>query len=281
MQNINWFPGHMAKTKRELTEKIKLVDLVIELRDARIPTSSANPMLKEIINNKPRLIIMCKSKMADPAVTQAFIDNFKENNILALDVDLVDGYNVKEIKNYIKLAAKEVLDRRAKKGIINKEIRIMVVGIPNVGKSTFINKITNRSSLNVGNKPGVTKSTNVWIKLSNEFQLLDTPGILWPKLENKEEAAKLAICGSIKDEILPIDELAYFGIDFLKVNYPKELSERYKLDKLEDTETIIDDIARARGCLRKGGMVDYTKVYKLILQDIKNAKIGCISYDRV
>lgn len=281
MQNINWFPGHMAKTKRELTEKIKLVDLVIELRDARIPTSSANPMLKEIINNKPRLIIMCKSKMADPIVTKAFIDNFKENNILALDVDLVDGYNVKEIKNYIKLAAKEVLDRRAKKGIINKEIRIMVVGIPNVGKSTFINKITNRSSLNVGNKPGVTKSTNVWIKLSNEFQLLDTPGILWPKLENKEEAAKLAICGSIKDEILPIDELAYFGIDFLKVNYPKELSERYKLDKLEDTETIIDDIARARGCLRKGGIVDYTKVYKLILQDIKNAKMGCISYDRV
>ena len=224
---------------------------------------------------------MCKSKMADPIVTKAFIDNFKENNILALDVDLVDGYNVKEIKNYIKLAAKEVLDRRAKKGIINKEIRIMVVGIPNVGKSTFINKITNRSSLNVGNKPGVTKSTNVWIKLSNEFQLLDTPGILWPKLENKEEAAKLAICGSIKDEILPIDELAYFGIDFLKVNYPKELSERYKLDKLEDTETIIDDIARARGCLRKGGIVDYTKVYKLILQDIKNAKMGCISYDRV
>lgn len=277
---INWFPGHMAKAKRELIEKVKLVDLVIELRDARIPYSSSNPMLKDIIGNKPKLIILCKAKMADRKDLDKFLLEAKNNNEYALDVDLVDNYNLNKIKNYISLASKDLLLRRKSKGIINKEIRIMVLGIPNVGKSTFINKLTKKNSLNVGNRPGITKSTNVWIKLTNEYLLLDTPGILWPKIEDTNVGYKLALCGTIKDEILPIDSLTYYAVNFLKNYYPELLKNRYNLEELKTTEEIIDDIAKNRGCLRKGGEIDYTKCYKLILQDVKNAKIGAISYDK-
>ncbi len=278
--NINWFPGHMAKTRRELQEKLKLIDLVIELRDARIPDSSANPMLNSLIGEKNKLIILCKSDMADPVQTKKFINEYEAGGAFALDVDLVGGKNCNLIKPYIKKASASIIERRQKKGIINKEIKIMVVGIPNVGKSTFINKIAGKKSLNTGNKPGVTKNSNIWIKINNEFLLLDTPGILWPKFESNDVALRLALCGSIKDELLPIRELTVFGIGYLKEYYPDLLKARYRLESLENTEDIIAEIGKNRGCLRKGGEIDYEKVYKAFLQDVKNAKIGAISYDR-
>ena len=278
--NINWFPGHMAKTRRELQEKLKLIDLVIELRDARIPESSSNPMLKDLIGNKPKLIILCKSDMADSNVTKAYINSFNEKKIIALDVDLVGGRNTNLIKPYIRKASLQILERRKQKGIINKEIKIMVVGIPNVGKSTFINKIAGKKSLNTGNKPGVTKNSNIWIKINNEFLLLDTPGILWPKFESKDVALKLSLCGAIKDELLPIRDLTIYGLNYLKEYYPAKLIERYRLTNLDDVKDIIDEIGKNRGCLKKGGEIDYEKVYKAFLQDVKNAKIGAISYDR-
>ncbi len=277
---INWFPGHMAKAKKELMQKLKLVDLVIELRDARIPFSSQNPLLKELIGNKPRLIILSKSLMADQNITKKFIDYFNSENILALDVDLVNGKNVSLIKNYITKAASEIINKRVAKGIINKEVKIMVVGIPNVGKSTFINKLASKRSLNVGNRPGVTKSTNVWIKITNEYLLLDTPGILWPKFESEDVAAKLALCGAIKDELLPIQDLTIYGINYLKEYYPQALKDRYNLTNLGDPLQIIEEIGKNRGALRRGGEIDLDKVYKLFLQDVKNAKLGAISYER-
>lgn len=280
MQNLNWFPGHMAKAKRELTQKLKLIDLVIELRDARIPNASQNPLLKELIGNKPRLIILTKSLMADPRVTREYIDYFIKNGILSLDVDLVNGKNVSLIKNYITKSAQDIIKRREAKGIINKEIKIMVVGIPNVGKSTFINKLAGKRSLNVGNRPGITKSTNVWIKITNEFLLLDTPGILWPKFESEEVAAKLALCGAIKDELVPIQDLTIFGINYLKENYPDALIKRYNLTSLGDALQIIEEIGKNRGALKRGGEIDLDKIYKLFLQDVKNAKLGAISYER-
>lgn len=278
---IQWFPGHMAKAKKELTQKIKLVDLVIELRDARIPLASANPLLNELIKDKSRLVLLTKALMADPKMTSKFIAYFNSLDTLALDVDMINGRNFSLVKSYIKKASQAIIAKREARGIVNKEIRIMIVGIPNVGKSTFINKLAGKKSLNVGNRPGVTKGTDKWLKITNEFFILDTPGILWPKFENNDIAFKLALCGTIKDELLPMQDLTYYGIDYLAKYYPNELKARYNLDKLDDVEQIILEIGRLRGALKKGGEIDLEKVYKLILQDIKNAKIGAISYDRI
>ncbi len=277
---INWFPGHMAKARRELENKIKLVDLIIELRDARIPFSSANPLFSDLIKNKPRLIILVKSLMADPKITKAFINHFNNEGILALDCDMVNNKNVSLIKNYIALASKKVLEKRNKAGIINKEIKIVVIGVPNVGKSTFINRLAGKSSLNVGNRPGITKNTNTWLRVGKDYLILDTPGILYPKLKDNQTAFNIALCGMIRDEVLPEAELTYYAIDYLKTNYPALLQARYGIEELGETKDIIANIAHKRGCLKKGGEVDLTKTYKLILQDVKNARIGAISYER-
>ena len=278
--HINWFPGHMAKAKRELDSKIKLVDLIIELRDARIPLSSANPLFTSFINNKPKLIILVKSLFADPKVTKEFVKYLSQES-LCLDVDMINNKNISLIKNYIKLASKPILEKRAKQGIINKEIKIVVIGIPNVGKSTFINKLAGRGSLNVGNKPGITRNTNTWLRVDKDYLILDTPGILYPKLKDETTAINLALCGAIKEEILPEEYLVYAGISYLKENYPSLLLKRYELNELGDIPTIINEIGLKRGCLKKGGELDLNKTYKLILQDIKNAKLGAISYERI
>lgn len=278
--NINWFPGHMAKARRELEAKIKLVDLIIELRDARIPFSSANPLFSSLINNKPRLIILVKSLMADSKITKDFTNYFNKNGNLCLDVDMINNKNISLIKNYIKLASKMVIEKREKQGIINKEIKIVVIGIPNVGKSTFINKLAGKSSLNVGNKPGITRNTNTWLRVDKDYLILDTPGILYPKLKDEMTAINLALCGAIKEEILPEDYLAYHAVLYLKANYPQNLKQRYELSELNDVESIILEIGKKRGCLKKGGEIDLTKTYKLILQDVKNARLGAISYER-
>lgn len=279
--NINWFPGHMAKAKRELDSKIKLVDLIIELRDARIPISSANPLFSSLISNKPKLVVLVKSLMADPKITKEFVKKLTDEGDLCLDVDMINSKNVSLIKNYIKLASKPILEKRTRQGIINKEIKIVVIGIPNVGKSTFINKLASKSSLNVGNKPGITRNTNTWLRVDKDYLILDTPGILYPKLKDERTAINLALCGAIKEEILPEEYLAYAGISYLKENYPTLLQKRYELLSLAgDVSGIITEIAQKRGCLKKGGELDLTKTYKLILNDIKNARIGAISYEK-
>ena len=278
--NIQWFPGHMAKAKREIMGLMKLVDVVIELKDARIPNSSTNPMINEIVGNKPRLILLNKSDMADKTVTKNWINYYKLNNIIALDIDSISGYNIQNIIPYLKLVLKDEFQKRIQKGITKTSIRAMILGIPNVGKSTLINKLAKRKAVNVGDKPGVTK-TQSWIKISNDLELLDTPGILWPKFEDREVGIKLAMAGSIKDEILDLNELSVLTINFMKENYPNLLKERYKLDNLDiDSNQILENIAIKRGCILKGGIPDLARAEKLIMNEFRDLKIGRMSYEK-
>ena len=278
--NIQWFPGHMAKAKREIMGLMKLVDVVIELKDARIPNSSTNPMINEIVGNKPRLILLNKSDMADKTVTKNWINYYKLNNIIALDIDSISGYNIQNIIPYLKLVLKDEFQKRIQKGITKTSIRAMILGIPNVGKSTLINKLAKRKAVNVGDKPGVTK-TQSWIKISNDLELLDTPGILWPKFEDRQVGIKLAMAGSIKDEILDLQELSVLTIDFMKENYPNLLQERYKLDDLTiDSNQLLENIAIKRGCILKGGVPDLERVEKLIMNEFRDLKIGRMSYEK-
>ena len=282
MQTIQWFPGHMAKAKREILEKMNMVDLVIELKDARIPYSSSNPMVKEIIGSKPRLVLLNKSEMADKTVTKAWMDYYKENNILSLDIDSISGYHISSVYKYCNLALEELFKKREEKHIKNKQIKVMILGIPNVGKSTLINTLAKRKATNVGDKPGVTK-TQTWIKVNPDFLILDTPGILWPKFDDQEVGLKLAMCGSIKDEILNTEDIARESVKYLINNYKELLISRYKLkeeDLDKDIYDVIEQIGKNRGALLKGGIVDYTKTYNLILNDLRTNRIGAMSYER-
>ena len=278
--NIQWFPGHMAKAKREISQMMKLVDIVIELKDARIPYSSTNPMINEIINNKPRLILLNKSEMADKNITKLWIDYYKKNNIIALDIDSISGYNIKNIIPYAKLVLTDEFKRREAKGIKKTSIRAMILGIPNVGKSTLINKLAKRKAVNVGDKPGVTK-TQSWIRVSTELELLDTPGILWPKFEDPNVGLKLAMCGSIKDDILDLNDLAVKSLDYIKDNYPNNLINRYNIEDLSiDSYKLLEVIAVKRGCILKGGIPDLERVDRLIMNELRDLKIGRMSYEK-
>ncbi|MGM9969574.1 MAG: ribosome biogenesis GTPase YlqF [Anaeroplasma sp.] len=277
---INWFPGHMAKAKRELTEKMKLVDLVIELKDARIPYSSTNPMINEIVGAKPRLVLLCKASIADPIITKEWIKHYSDNNILALDIDSVTNYNIQNIIPYANKALKNMFTQREAKGIKNKAIKAMIIGIPNVGKSTLINTLAKRKATQVGDKPGVTKS-QTWIRVSPDLLLLDTPGILWPKFEDQTVGIKLAICGSIKDQILDLEFICSEAIKYIKEYYPQNLLKRYNLDYLEeDSFLVLEQIAKNRGCILKGGRIDYTRVCTLFVNELRGMKIGAMSYER-
>ena len=281
MAQIQWFPGHMAKARREITEKLKLVDIVLEILDARVPISSANPMMKEILKDKPTLILLNKANLADKKVTNKWINHFKEQGIKALDIDLIDNYNV----NKIVPACYEVLDEKIKqakaKGYSNFKVRALVVGIPNVGKSTFINTLARRKAAVVGDKPGVTKS-QTWIKINDSLELLDTPGILWPKFENEIVAHNLALCGAIKDDILPLDDVISYGLSFMQKYYPDNLNNRYGVTITPEMELleIYDVIGRKRNCLLKGNQIDYERVISLVLYDLRHNKLGAMSYDR-
>ena len=280
MQNIQWFPGHMAKAKREILEKMQMVDLVIELRDARIPYSSSNPMINDIVGKKPRLILLCKANMADPNITKEWINYYNEQGILALDIDSLTGYHITSVVKYAKMALKDVLDNRRKKGIVNEQIKAMILGIPNVGKSTLINTLSKRKSAAVGDRPGVTKS-QTWIKVNNDLLLLDTPGILWPKFEDQEVGFKLAMCGSIKDEILDIQGLCAKTIEYLSINYKENLINRYNIiEVFDDPYKTIEAIAIKRGMLLKGGIPDLQKAYVTIMNELRGTKIGAMSYER-
>lgn len=277
--NIHWFPGHMAKARREISEKLKLVDLIIELKDARIPYASTNPMIQEIVGAKPRLILLCKSSLADKEITQQWINYYKEQGILALDIDSITGYHIKDIHSYARLALKEVFARRKEKQIASKMIKAMILGIPNVGKSTLINTLAKRKATVVGDRPGVTKN-QTWIKITEELYLLDTPGILWPKFEDQNVAIRLAMCGAIKDDILDLNALVLASIDIIVRLYPTALKERYRVDILEDLEQIQKQIGKNRGFLSKGGEVDIERANRMFLNELRGMKIGAMSYEQ-
>ena len=277
---INWFPGHMAKAIREIKEKMNMADLIIELRDARIPYSSANPKVDEICGNKPRLILLNKANIADKKITAEWINYFKEKNILALDIDALTNYNIKNIFKYANIALKDVFLKREAKHIKSKTIKAIIIGIPNCGKSTLINTLAKRKAVQTGDKPGVTKN-ETWIKINDDFFILDTPGILWPKFEDQEVAKRLAFCSSIKDEVLHIDEIAKYLVSYLKDNYRNLLKNRYNISDDDKTvEEIIEDIAKKRGCLLKAGEIDYLRCYNLIINDLRANRIGDVSYER-
>lgn len=278
MQTIQWFPGHMAKAKREISEKIKLVDLVIELKDARIPYASTNPMIHEIIGNKPRLILLCKSSLADSNITKQWMEYYASKGIISLDIDCITGYHIKDIQQAAFKALEEVFAKRLKKQITSKTIKAMVLGIPNVGKSTLINTLARRKATTVGDRPGVTKN-QTWIKITDDLYLLDTPGILWPKFEDQSVGLKLAMCGSIKDEILDLNQLVLYSLEYLATYYPKYLEERYKIT-ISDPQTMQEAIGRNRAFLAKGGIVDIERTNRMFVNELRGMKIGAMSYDR-
>lgn len=278
MQTIQWFPGHMAKAKREISEKIKLVDLVIELKDARIPYASTNPMISEIIGNKPRLVLLCKSSLADKDVTKAWMKHYEDENIISLDIDSITGHHTKDILRYANIALKDVYEKRKEKGIASKTIKAMILGIPNVGKSTLINTLAKRKATTVGDRPGVTKN-QTWIKITENLYLLDTPGILWPKFEDQLVGIKLAMCGSIKDEILDLNGLVLESLDYISKNYPNQLKNRYKIE-ISTPAHMQEEIGRNRGFLSKGGIVDLERTNRMFINELRGMKIGAMSYER-
>ncbi len=278
--SINWFPGHMAKTRREIKENLKLVDAVIELRDARIVKSSANPEIDEICKDKPRIILLNKSDLSEENVTQKWISLLSKELVKVTNVNSLNGKGLNNIKNILNILLKEKHDRLKAKGIMNITTRAMVVGIPNVGKSSFINRMANNARAKVGDKPGVTKSKQ-WIKTNIGIELLDTPGVLWPKFEDEEVGLSLAFTGAIKDEIMDIETLAFKLIQRLQEFYPERLKERYKLEDLsEDALENMDNIAKKRGAVMSGGNIDYNRVSVLILDEFRGGKLGPISLER-
>ena len=273
--NINWYPGHMAKAKRELKENMALIDIVYEVIDARMPISSKVVDIDDIIKDKPKILVVSKYDICDKSVTDKLLENYKDYTIVKCN--LLNG-NINELMNKTKEISKKINDDRISKGMKPRKARVVVVGSPNVGKSTLINKLVGKKAVQTGNTPGVTKSLG-WVRINNDIELLDSPGILWPKIENQDNAHVLAALSSIKEEILDIEDIARFVISKLSLLYPDNLKERYKLDNI-DLDTIYDDIAKKRGFLLKGGLVDYDKVYLTIIRDLKDSKFGNITLDR-
>ncbi|WP_445506106.1 ribosome biogenesis GTPase YlqF [Niallia sp. 03190] len=276
---IQWFPGHMAKARRQVTEKLKLVDIIFELVDARIPQSSRNPMIDEIIQHKPRLVLLNKADMADKEKTKEWIHYFQSKGIRALAINSQAGVGMKEITALAKEVLAEKFERMRAKGVRPRAIRAMIVGIPNAGKSTLINRLAKKNIAKTGNTPGVTKAQQ-WIKVGKELELLDTPGILWPKFEDQEVGLKLALTGAIKDTILNLQDVAVYGLRFLEKEYPNRLKERFQLEEIpEDIVELFDKIGQVRGCLTGGAIVDYDKVTELVIREIRGEKLGSLTFE--
>lgn len=281
MAQFQWYPGHMVKAQRELQEVLPLVDIVIELRDARIPNSSSNPVIDTLIKDKKRLILLNKSDLADKKITQKWIKQLTSQNTNVLDIDCMTGLNINKIIPTIKTILKDKLAQYETKGLVNKTLRATIVGIPNVGKSTFINKMTGKKVSVVGDKPGVTKHLT-WFKASDDLQILDTPGILWPKFESEEVGIKLSICQGIKDEIVDRYKMCVYALMYLASHYPNKLLERYSLEELDTTDEgihLIESIARKRGFISKGARIDYERTIVYVLNDIRSNKLGAISFE--
>ena len=291
--NINWFPGHMAKTRRQITEDLKLVDIVVEILDARIPFSSQNPEIKEITKNKKKVIVLNKSDLSDKNDNEMWREYYIKKGYRTILVDSNSGKGINEVIKQIQFVAEDELEKMAKKGRIGKKIRAMIVGIPNVGKSSFINRITKKNSTVVGNKPGVTRQKQ-WIRINDSIELMDTPGVLWPKFEDEKVALNLAFTGTIKDEILQITEIAYNLTKFLLENYKENLLRRYSLEEkiindiLEQEQEenlniyeIMQMIGKKRGAIIVGGNIDDEKTSKIILDDFRSGKLGNITLEKI
>ncbi|MBS6921521.1 ribosome biogenesis GTPase YlqF [Anaerococcus vaginalis] len=276
--NINWYPGHMKKTKEEIINSLKLVDIVLEVIDARIPKSSRNPLITEITEKKDRIIIMNKTDLSDPVENEKWIKKFADDGIKAIKMNAKEKINTKEIYNIAKEILSEKFKKNEEKNIENENIRMMVVGIPNSGKSTFINNIAKRKGARVGNRPGVTQQKQ-WIKTNENILLLDTPGVLWPKLEG-DSGLHLSFTNAIKDEILNIEELCLKFIEFMKESYPKNLEERYKIDSDKTALEIYEEIGIKRGAIIRKGEVDYTRCANLIFNDFRSGKLGRITIEK-
>ena len=277
--SFNWYPGHMTKAKRMMQEDIKFNDIVIELIDARIPMSSRNPDIDDLAKNKYRLILLNKSDLADERVTVKWVEFFEKQGIKVIKLDSRQRSGMKSVNNAILEVCKEKIERDRKRGIINRPVRAMIVGIPNVGKSTFINSFAGKACAKTGNKPGVTKGKQ-WIRLNKTVELLDTPGILWPKFDNEKIANDLAFIGSINDQILNLTELSLKFIESVKNDYAGIFTSRYDIEEKDDGVTMLGDIAIARGGLKKGGEPDYEKAAALIFDDFRSGKLGKISIEK-
>lgn len=277
--HFQWYPGHMTKAKRMMQENIKLIDIVVELLDARVPLASRNPDIDQLANNKFRLVILNKSDLADEEGNRLWESYFKEKGCHVLKVNSQKGQGIKNVKGMIMEACKEKIERDRKRGIKNRPIRAMVAGIPNVGKSTFINSFAGKACAKTGNKPGVTKGKQ-WIKINKDVELLDTPGILWPKFEDQAVGLRLAFIGSIKDEIVQVEELALSLIEYLQERYPEELSKRYGLlDVTGNPVAILEQIGEIRACKKQGNEVDLEKAAAIVMEDFRSGKMGRITLE--
>lgn len=282
MQNIQWFPGHMTKTKRQIQASLKLVDAVAEIIDARIPVSSRNPDLDSIIQNKPRVVLMNKCDMADPSSTQKWINYFKNNGIVAIPIDCKTGRGINKFVSSVNEVLKEKIEKQKTKGLLNPTVRVMIVGIPNVGKSTFINRISKNRKAKAEDKPGVTRG-NQWFTINKGFEVLDTPGVLWPKFEDKIVGERLAFTGAVKDQIMDTELLAMRLLDFLKVEKNPIFVERFKLqnEPIENIESyeLLELIGRKRGMLISGGEIDTERAAIMLLDEYRSAKLGKYTFE--
>lgn len=280
-QNIQWFPGHMAKTKRKIKEILPLIDAVAEVVDARIPVSSRNPDLNDIIENKPHIILLNKCDMADNRATKAWIDYYAKNGIKAIAIDCKSGKGINQFKDTVKTALAHKLEAYREKGMVGKPLRVMVVGIPNVGKSSFINKIAGKTRAKAENRPGVTRG-NQWFTIDKQLELLDTPGVLWPKFEDVTVGEHLAFTGAVKDNILDTELLAIRLIEILGKNYPELLKNRFgELDFTLEPYDLLCQIGKKRGMVIRGGETDTERAANMLLEEYRNQKIGNISLERV
>ncbi len=276
--NYQWYPGHMTKARRMMQEDIRLIDLVIELLDARVPYSSRNPDIDELGKNKARLVLLNKADLADGQRSRIWAEYFRGKGCFVAEIDSRNGTGMKQIQELIREACREKTERDRKRGILNRPVRAMVAGIPNVGKSTFINTFAGKACAKTGNKPGVTKGKQ-WIRLNKDVELLDTPGILWPKFEDQSVGQKLAVIGSIKDEILQAEELALWILNYMCAEYPGRLKERYGIQENGSDVELFGEIAGARGCLQKGGLPDYQKAAAIVVDDLRSGKFGRVTLE--
>ncbi len=277
---IQWFPGHMTKAKRMMEAQIKLVDVVVEMLDARIPRSSTNPMLINILGNKPKVIALNKTDMADTAKTELWIQKLKNSGIPVCKVDCATGKGVKQLISLIQTAAKPVIDKWLKKGVRNRPIRVMIVGIPNVGKSTLINRLVGKNKVVAADKPGVTKGQQ-WITIAKGLELLDTPGVLWPKFEDPEVGFALAVTGAIKEDVFDREQAVELLVGMLMTKYPDDFKTKYAVEFEQDADVkdVLAKVAVSRGCIKAGGLYDIDKVIQLILRDFRSGRIGRFTID--
>ena len=275
---IQWYPGHMTKARRAMEADVKLVDLVVELVDARLPLGSRNPDIQKLAGGKARLVLLNKGDLADPAATARWRQYFGEQGISTVELNARSGSGIQAVQAAMEEACRKKRERDQRRGILNRPLRAMVAGIPNVGKSTLINSLVRKAAAKTGDKPGVTKG-NQWIRLNRQVELLDTPGILWPRLEDPQAAVGLALIGSVRDQVLNREELALEGIRLLRERYPGALARRYGAEESQEPYAILEQAAEARKCLRKGGGLDLEKAAGLFLEDLRSGRLGRITLE--